>query len=262
MASYEIPETVLGVPLFVPSANDFFEIESGGMPNGDSCLIVHGETSTDYKAFFPCNASVTDYVFRNGTTTPWAMSLWFKSAAHPSSLAAGIHRAQIIGGIFSDDYAGSGTTFSTSDYWTGSTGAMLWALAQATGTNGIGFFRVRTNNGTPASFECNVISTYVVNEWNLIVVNVAYDSNAAHAEMTTRGQTAGAEVGPVQDIGGSSTSTGTISTPRGLYFSLGSYTDTTTHNGKQGIYRLGKLAFHDHRLNATERNLLYHAMVG
>ena len=51
MASANLPEQIIGTPLFIPSANNFFSIDAGALPNGNDCLKILGATNRDYKAY-------------------------------------------------------------------------------------------------------------------------------------------------------------------------------------------------------------------
>jgi len=224
MASYSIPEEITGIPLFVPDAYDYFSIDTAGMPNGDDCLIIHGNTSTDYKAFQKAQV-LTPNVFL-GRADSWGMSFWFKGA-DATSVTNTNAVSNLLMGVQTS--TGPNAYSSINDYY--------WQI----GVSGTNLIQVLMNSGGG-----NASTTLPRdNVWHLVVVNV------------TGGTTAGMTV--MVDKIASTSSQAKAGTPgtANMYFSIGAYGNHANSKGYNKEWRLGKLAFHDHILNQTERALLY-----
>lgn len=229
MASYEIPEEIIGVPLFVPDGNDYFEIVPGGMPNGDSCLRVRGDLSTNYKAFQPA-PTTSPNISADGTE--WALTFWIK-APTTGSLSGGF--TSIIISMMNADK--DNVVFDANS---------LFAVSGA-GTSVIGFSRgvsgLSTRNISLSAAGARDGS------WHLINFNVPGPSStgAAHIDNEDTPQT---------------TDTQTLSDfPNANQFlCIGSYSPLAGPTALASDYQIGKIAFHDHMLNQTERSLLWEAM--
>lgn len=262
MASYTIPEEIIGVPLFVPDAYDFFSIESAGLPNGDDCLKVLGGTSQDYKALQPAPhfASPNDLFYtRIRTDTPAgpdgvSISFWYK-AGNITGVTNGI--GQTLMGAMSALYGSAGLHASGPYVTSGGDGGlqwMSWFISEHHSGSGcaIRFFlpiRAATTFGnyvadvtiTPNTWT---FLTFVINRTGTIL-KWAKDLDVSYTNGTTSFTGNGAHA----DITG----------PQ--FLCIGSYSDQGSQNGRPGDWYLGKLAFHDHELNATERTLLYRSMI-
>jgi hypothetical protein len=243
MASYTIPEQVIGVPLFVPDGYDQFSVVTGGMPNGDDCLRVRGDLGT-YKAF---QKAGSEDIFDNpaNTSLVGAMSFWIKSPAGPTAGTSNNNNGNFVI-ITCESQASPVANTNVGEYaWQ----VFAFSTAQVGG-------RRSSSTGTN-QFTANLGTTPTRNDaWHLIVMN--WGISAPKLEMysdldLTTGQT-GARV------------TGAITATTPLYLCIGGYglgmgLGATGGQWAQD-FQLGKLAFHDHALNDTERALLYYAMVG
>src|SRR5262245_27474684 len=85
MATYTIPEEVIGIPLYVPSAYDRFAVETSAMPNGDSCLRIDGNLGS-YRAFQAAQ-TITPKIFLSRTAGPWACTFWVKGPSTDPGVA-------------------------------------------------------------------------------------------------------------------------------------------------------------------------------
>lgn len=250
MASYVIPEEIIPGQLFVPDAHDYFSIEANGMPNGDDCLVVHGDVSTNYKAFQPAQ-TVTPNLFKTVTQLMnFSISFWIKLGS--VTFVSNPTFASTIFGLMSSLNA-SVTNHEASAL--GATGEGLWAFSAYSNT-GIGFFECgyKPSGGTFNSRGAKRILT--ADEWTLVVLGhpgsgVGNPGIALNDEETYTGGWARSD-----------TSAASWTLSPNLKFGIGAYSDMGSVNAREGEYRLGKLAFHDHTLNETERLFLYHAMVG
>ena len=249
MASYTIPEEITGIPLFVPDTYDFFSIESAGMPNGDDCLKVLGGTDRSYKAFQ--NAQTLSPNAFLSRTSEWAMSFWFKGG-NITPAGAGVRSDEVLFGVMTAAWTGS------VDGSTGSSGPAfdyVWFVghysAGGGSSCGIGFVRGKQQINPGQIDTQGVGAADAANTWKLVTINVTADGPASlYLDDATSGAT------------GSDPINGGIGMNAGQKLGVGSYSTAVGPNGRQGDWYLGKLAFHDHVLNSTERALLYHAMVG
>lgn len=240
MASFEIPEEVIGVPLFVPSANNFFSVEAAGMPNGDSCLVVHGDTNRDYKAFQKAQ-TVSPDLFNTNAATGWAMTLWLKLSALTNDTSATF--AQTL--LSLQTLTANNTNASSAS---GGAGSTLFAMVHY-GTTGVYFRRFNGggfNSGGPAATSGNLGTG-----WNMLTFNITSTTNCdCYVNDASTPANSGA--------GGNHYLLGAVAN---RMLCIGAYSDVSPMNGRDGEWRIGKWAFHNHNLNLTERSLLYHAMV-
>jgi hypothetical protein len=230
MASVNIPEEIIGVPLFVPSANNFFQIDVGGMPNGDDCLSVLGATSRDHKAFIPAPSLTPDILAQN---VPWGLSFWI------SGPTSGWTQYSII---MSVETSLANTTPYTPTVqrpivlYTGSTAGQLQ-------------FMRSTLNSSSYIFQVTALTIMPgPANWAFIVIDVPPAGQTGYAW---------------NDDGTAPLSSDSQSNPGGAaaadqFLSIGGYANAI---GANVDYRIGKLAFHDHHLTQTERLLLYNGMV-
>lgn len=226
MASYTIPEEIVGLPLFVPDAYDFFEIEAAGMPNGDDCLLIHGDVNSNYKAFMPAPAVSPDlFRLRNpgGSTEEWAMSVWLKLPLLGGT--TGTYQNVLFGVMNSlmDDQSGD----------------FIWYVGtHLSGATRSVYFVENSSGGANKSYPDANWHLYVVNHNGISSFEMFQDLDAVSSS--------------------SNIAAGAFSN---LFFCIGAYSDAGTVDGYDQEWRMGKLAFHDHRLNQTERAMLYNAMM-
>lgn len=256
MASYTIPEHVIPGELFVPDGHDYFSIESGGLPNGDDCLVVHGDVSTDYKAFQPAPALSPD-MFRDKRVL-CCMTFWIKlSAITPPG--SGYRCDRTLFGVMNSSFAGD--TVTGGQMGTPSTGQgargfnnITW-LVVATGATSIGIFRARNQYsfGNGGSIQAASV-TIPEDTWTMVTFRLdASDGQQAKYALND----------DVEYVNTTTSDFGSdIAQASNPYFCIGAYSDANPTNvtGRDGEWRLGKLAFWDHALNATERALLFKAM--
>lgn len=252
--SYEIPELITGVPLFVPTANDFFSIEPGGLPNGDDCLVVHGDVSRDYKAFQPAQ-SLSPNVFLTRSAT-FSISFWINAGLITHD--AGWRGDQVIMAVMNANMntpsnlpqsLGSGM----GDQGYGQSPWLIVAHGSATGSNcRIGMVKATHQYSFGSSGRVLEVSAPLPqNQWAFVVFQLSGLSTSIDCYVNLT-QYAGST------SGGSGSQIGVAGNQ---YFCIGSYSDQPNMNGRDGEYRLGKLAFHNHLLSTTERSMLYYSML-
>lgn len=220
-----IPEIVVGADLFVPAAGDYFSIESGGLPNGDDCLIVHGDVSADHWAF--CKAPVLSPNMMLTRSMDWSLTYWTKRSA------LGTASRKVFGVC---NYAGRNSAPSGGD-----------ANIPLEVRNNQFRYGVAGTNGF------NSITPTADGNWHLMTHEVVLAGTGIHQCQSFMDLQSTATTGGGSTNGGSGSAAGTP------YFFLGSYMGANM--GMTVEYRIAKIAFHDHPLNLSERTLLYNAMM-
>lgn len=256
--SYVLPEEVTGIPLFVPTNYDYFSVESGGLPNGDDCLVVHGDVSQSYKAFQKAQ-TLSPNVFGVRNASGWSISFWIKAGV--ISAATGIRAAQTIFAVESYDFNWADPMTSTAE--NNARARFMWGFFHNGGstTPNIAFYRhisarATTGLGNPRGGQYTQLPL-AADAWNFVVVNISA------ASVSGNGGTVGyvnlTEYQGQETFGNNS---GTHEAITGVqYLSLGSYSNGADVGGRAGEWRIAKLAIHDHHLSSDERTLLYDAMV-
>lgn len=228
MASYVIPEEIVGIPLFVPSNHDFFLVEDGGMPNGDDCLIINGAVNRDYKAFQAAQ-TLTPNVFKSKTAIH-SQVFWMKAPSTAvSNTNAGEHTMMCV-----DD--------ATDGQLNPAFGPGTWHIGAVSGGTG----RITYKQGA-SGLTLNIDGART-GDWKMVTI-------------TNDGTWCRAYLDAVEAEVISATVAGSAISSTGLMLCIGAYSDVGTLNGYEQQWRLGKWTFHDHVLNATERAILYNAMV-
>ena len=232
MASYTIPEEIIGVPLFVPDAHDYFEIVSGGMPNGDDCLRVRGDISADYKAFQSAPVTSPNISANN---TSWAMTVWLKM---PSGTVTG-------SAFYNTCFLSMMNANQASSGGASSNGIFSFTCGN---TNTVAFKRGVLDNTSGAYF---VVASTVIRDgtWHFVSVNVP-DST----------QTGTMHIDNEDDPSGSDTQSNSTAPNAGLFLCIGKYSNAAGPTAYAADYQIGKIAFHDHHLDQTERSLLWESM--
>lgn len=251
MSAFTIPEVVLGVPLYVPSQYNYFTIDPAAMPNGDPCLIVNGAVSDQYKAFIPAPTWTQDILNAgdNVAGRAWSMSCWLKL----SNLTVGVANAVMLGCSAYE----SGTPFN-SDRNTG----FPFVLGTDTNVSIIRFKRECLNNvASPATakiIEFLPSFSGFQDRWFLLVITVQQNGIAGSWNTVGNMYVDSHPEAFVSDTAGGSAPSGSFLPRR--YLHIGAY-----HSGGVGRndqWRIGKWAFHDHVLSASERMSMWNAMMG
>lgn len=224
MASYLIPEQIVGLPLFVPAANDFFSVDVGGMPNGENCLVMHGDVDRKYKAFM-VPPVLSPNVFWSRTAIH-SQVFWLKApSTAPSSINAGEHVMMSVESCLQDQ---TNPTF----------GPAVWHIGAVSGGSG----RITYKAGT-ASINIDGART---GGWHMITIT--NDGTNLHAYLDNS----------ATDLGPAAVASATLTNQ---ILSIGGYSDVISVNHSlEHEWRLGKWSFHDHVLSAGERSTLFSAM--
>jgi hypothetical protein len=227
MPSYTIPEEIVGVPLFVPSANDFFSVDVGGLPNGEDCLLISGGTNRNYKAFMEA-PTLTPNVFRSKTAVH-SQVFWLKApVAVTSNSNAGEHIMMCVQEVTDPQ---TNPAFSTGTWCIGAGG-------------NVG--RIQFKQGV-SGLSLNIEGARTAG-WKMVTI-------------TNNGTTIATYLDDVEAAAASGSIAGGAVTATGLVLCIGAYSDVGSVNSYEHDWRLGKWQFFDHVLNATERAILYHTMI-
>lgn len=267
MSSYTLSEEIVGVPLFVPTDYDYFSIETAGLPNGDDCLKVLGATNRNGKAFQPAQV-VSPNLFKTRTAAGWAMVFWLKV---PTSIAgSGLTNGNY--GRMADTFmsVSSPTLIGTGPNGDGSAGdysrapgnpygldgrEYIWAVAAGSSgstRNRLAYIAPRNESGVAAGNSAYALADNVAfdNAWHMWTLNVG----AGAVEWYKDNQSTPPGGGTMDPV-----DTANMSIPTNLFFCIGGgYAAVQT--GPAVDWFIGKVSFHSHVLNATERGLLYNAM--
>lgn len=248
MAAATIPETITGLPFFVPSANNFFSLSVGGLPNGDDCLNVLGATNNDVLAVQ--RAVITGDLGTaiggnalNDATDDFSMTFWLK-ATDPGAPT---------GKLFScKDWAGTYATGSL-----GGSGVALdrwWIVASESGGNLVLTYNRRQSRD---GIHARALSSITYNAWHLCTFTVAWDTGTPAVNRLVMGSYLDDGVGTTGTVSVS----GAFSAPLVGYphFAVGGY--VSGFDGPNFNCELGKITFWDHALTLSERQSLYGAMM-
>lgn len=269
MANFTIPELIIPGALYVPDANNFFEIESASLPNGDDALVVRGDVNRDYKAL-QLAPTLSPNAFKDRQAVAWAMSFWIW-LPNLTIAASGSYRSdQILFSVMSRiaNNAANGGEFhlqTPNDYANsnGLTAEIEWAVCRYSNASGVagchlGFVRqTDQRNSTPglSGGQSSIWSTSLTpNTWTQIIINIPSPFRTAPTGYVNNG----AVVNGSQSSGGFSA---VIPEPtKNRYLCIGSYSDGTNLNGADGLWKIAKLRFHSRVLDAADRSTLYNAM--
>lgn len=251
MTTFTIPEDILGIPLFVPTIYDFFDIENPGMPNGDACLVVRGDLNDGYKAFIPAPVFAEPHNFFHTsdllTGRQWSMSCWLKLENLAVSSTEGL-------------MLGCSTQYSTSNAWADNKNTTFPFALVVSGTNGFRVFREPLNNvASPNHFKVNnFVGSWQAFQkyWFLFVITQQTTGSFVQTVNAYMDTYPGAIAGDAEASG--TAPSGSYQSPR--YLHIGAY-----HAGGVGrgdLWRIGKWAFHDHVLTHAERIAIWQAMYG
>lgn len=266
MATNTLPETVLGIDLFIPSAHNYFSVDSGGLPNGDSCLVVHGDVSRNYKAFIQAPVLSPDvFLNRINSTGTWSMSFWFKGSNITYSTVA---NSQVLFGVMTSRFTETGVLPR------GGSVDWMWSISATTGTAGtsnpIRFRKPRCyGGGSPSYAEWSGFASPPPDKWIFVVIEQTVSSassssgGGAPCFIWTRAEDQVTETSnscSAGSIGSAASNLPNYADEQ--YFCIGAYSSESPIQSRDGEWRLGKLAFHDHILSLTERAMLFNSMVG
>lgn len=252
MGAFTLPEEILGVPLWIPDAHNYFEVEDDSMPNGDPALVVRGDLSTDYKAFIRAPVLSPRNIFYTSEVEvgrEWAMSCWLFL---PTQLAAtpAVPGAQMLG---CSAYA-SGSMLSS-----GRNTAWPLILANTT-VDDFALSKEPLNNiASPQSAQIvrvNGSFRTFYGYWFLLVFNMVYNSVTPAVEGRVFADTYNNALW--SDTAGGSASSGSYILNKFLH--IGAYNNGGV--GRAGLWKIGKWAFHDHQLTIAERLAMWQGMYG
>ncbi len=267
MASFIIPEDIIPGGLFVPDANNFFEIGAGSLPNGEDSLVVRGDLSRDYKAFQRAPV-VSPSLFRDKNVVGWAMSFWIKLPA-VTSTKTGHMSEQILFAPMARTTVNNSTPASdglivTTPVQSGSLEVphMTWAVTRYYSTSSgshckLGFINQlrRRTSGTTA--QGNGISwntpELTPDTWHQIVINIPSPLNTPPTGYVNTTPVAGTYHSGV-------TSLADVTNTDPTYMCIGSYSDLNAMNAPDNQWEIAKLAFHGAPLTLTDVAMLYDAM--
>jgi hypothetical protein len=255
MSRFTMLEQVIGVPLWVPDAHDFFEIEEEALPNGDPCLVMRGDINAGYKAFMKAPVMSKDVLNTSDHQAgrEWSMSCWLK-LVNLGSAAPG--NAQMFGCSTYADTATDGTTGQLPNQP---------FMVQANNVNGFYVSRWGLNNGGADAQQRirftaqtgNLGFTMFQDYWFLFVLN--FTQSFSSPNYTVTGQvyldTYASGMNSDTAVGAAS---GVYNSPR--YLHIGGYGSAQT--GRADLWRMAKWAFHDHALTQAERIEMWQAMYG
>lgn len=252
MSAFTIPESVLGIPLYVPSQYNYFAVDPAAMPNGDPCLIVNGAVSDQYKAFIPAPTWSQDILNAgdNVAGRHWSMSCWLKL----SNLTSLVANSVMLGCSAYE----SVTPFNS----TSNVGFPFVLGTHSVSAGVIDFKRECLNNvASPPSSKIIELApdfSQFQDYWFLLVVTVDQQGIAGAWNTVGNMYVDSHPEAFVADTAGGSSPSGAF-LPR-KYLHIGAY-----HSGGVGRndqWRIGKWAFHDHVLSAAERMSMWQAMYG
>lgn len=227
-----IHESIAGIDLFVPTANDFFQTSAVSgvfLPNGDPCLTI---TPGDSRAFAPAPTLVPN-VLKKAGQGPYAISFWVKTA--------GIEN-------------GKSTEFGVQTIGAGSFGGAYneypWRMQIQTHTSGLAGVTFYQYVGTGFSYSQFNMSAAANTNWQFFVFNINTPGNPSTGYKNT--DTSLTSLG--------NTSAGTNDFAADLYFCIGRYGNSAPGNTGTNNKHLGKIVIHDHMLSLTECQMLYLSM--
>lgn len=225
MPSYTIPEEIIGIPLFVPSPNDFFEIDVGGLPNGQDCLKILGATNRNYKAYQAAQILSPDVFWSRSAIH--SQVFWLKApSTNPSNTNTGEHAMMAV-----QDYLDAQTNPNFSDG--------TWHIGASSGATGR--IQYKAGNGTLT------IDGARANVWKMVTITNDGTNLRAYLDGA-----AAAVSGP------SAVVTATITGYKMLF--IGAYSDQGSVNALEHDWRLAKWSFHNVVLSDSERASLYYGM--
>ena len=249
MASYTLPERIVGTSLFVPGTNDFFEVGTGvdALPNGDDCLVVRGDLNPGYRAFQSVQTVVPPVFTSKAYTTLNNQSIvfWVKCSVPPAFSGTGINQA-IMMQISTATWNPS--TISSFDH----TGGTIWTLAaNSSVTNQLTFFKNTASSGGGSSANFNF--TVPVDTWTMVTIipGASTGSGVFLDDSATN-------IGGAWPSGDGTFPLTSILAPS--FFSIGHYSDGANLKNRADRWSMGKLSFHSGKLNQTQRALLHSAM--
>jgi hypothetical protein len=255
MASYTIPEEIIGVPLFVPDAHDFFSIGAGEMPNGDDCLVVHGDVSPDYKAFQVAPVlSPNIFYDRTYNTVLNNMSIVFWLKCSPITFSGSGYNQSIMFAPMQYTAAPSSITDPEWMRSVGGSGANWVVHSGVSGANQPTIYKRSASSGGGASADFSWWTSDIPTDtWTQIVMTPGTDVDSGlwvNDEAVRRASWTASGDGTFA----------TLTVPN-QFFTIGSFSDHPNLQGRADEWRIGKLSFHAGKLNLTQRSLLYNAMM-
>ena len=236
---------VAGYDLFASGADDGFEIISGGMPNGNNSLRVRGDLSQDIRAFADVSGTSPDIsspTFLQGETG--TIILWLKLGSLGGSDLGTASTANSILTVQNVDSVLQNVIQQTSSTVTGS-----WKIC-AGGVDGLTviFGTSWKSSGGTKQYR-GAAGTAVVDTWTMFAF--VGTSGTGHL-CSVNGGTYGGALGT-----SNSTSTGASNAS---FLSIGSYSQEAGVGARPGSWEIGKISFHDTKLDEATLSTLYASM--
>lgn len=254
MGAFTLPEEIIGIPLWVPDANNYFQIEEDSMPNGDPALVINGAVNDGYKAILAAPTLSPHDIFNTGDTLvgrAFSMSCWLKL-----SDTAVDNTGRMMFGC---------STYGASTFPSAGTNNFTNVLVVGpSGTSGIQTYRNALNN-VASPVNSKVISPSNTNglrmfrdQWFPFFYTVSQDGVAGAYNTVGNIYFGSHPTSWGSDTAGGSAPTGSFDSVR--YLHIGGYGNGML--GRNDQWRMAKWAFHDHVLTAAERLSIWQAMYG
>jgi hypothetical protein len=248
MAAATTPETVLGVPFFIPSANNFFSVSAGGLPNGDDCLNVLGATNNDVLAVQRAPITGDQAIPIGGApltsaADDFSLTFWLK-ATDPGTPTGKLISCKDWGGTYATGSLGGGG--SALDRW--------WIVcSESGGALRLGYNRRQSRDGIHA----RNLDSITYDTWHLCTFTVGWDTTTPAVNRLNMGSFLDDTAGTLGVVAPSGAfGAGLQGYP---HLAIGGY--VSGFDGPNFNCEIGKLQFWDHALTLTERQSLYSAMI-
>jgi hypothetical protein len=252
MSSFTMPETIVGVPLWVPAQYNYFQVEEDSMPNGDPALIVNGAVSDTYKAFMAAPTLSPHDIFNlsdTRITSParaWSMSVWLKL----DDTAADNEGRWMLG------CSTRGTSAFPIQSADNANGILSFGPV---GTAGFHVYRTALNNvASPVGSKLLYLRSTNAwrmyrDRWHLFTFTVEQIGTAGAFNTQAAIYLDNHPSAILTDSASGSAASGSFGSPR--YLHIGGY--GTSQVGRNEQWRMAKWAFHDHVLTAAERDAMW-----
>lgn len=243
-----ITEVIQALDLFAGGVDDVFEIEPGGMPNGDECLVVRGDISQNGRAYDNV-AGVTspDIVSPTFVNAPGTIVLWLKLGSLGGSDLGTANTRNSILTVQNETSVVQNAIQETSVSVTGSWKICAGGIDGLTVVFGTSW---KSSGGTKQYRGTSQVLT--VDTWHMMAI-----SNVTGA---TSGIRSSLDGGPYINPAGSSRSTSS-SASSASELAIGSRSTATGVGLRPGVWRIGKVSFHAGLLTQPQLVDLYDSMM-